>query len=144
MDAINIDPVTFDFGEGKTRELKFTLPSVRHFKKSYGKPIWRVRLTGPGEIQPEMAMDHVCMTFVIQSALLHESPDLTFEATEQLLQSYISSGGDVFKIAAACSMAFNASGLFGIRKPTAEMAKELRDVEEEGKDPNAKGGQSLN
>jgi len=146
MDTTTVEPVMFDFGEGKNRELKFTLSSVRQFSKNYGKTLFRVRLTGPNELQPEMAMDHSCMTFVVQAALLHEEPSLGFNATEDLLEAYISSGGDVFKIAAALSMAFNASGLFGIRKSTEEISKELRAAErlESGKSPNAKRGRALN
>jgi hypothetical protein len=128
-----VSPITFDFGEGKTRELKFTLSALRFFKENFGKPLWRVRLIGPGEIMPEMAVDHVCMTFVVQAALLVSDSEITFEATEELMQSYISSGGDIQKIGTALRNAFEASGLFGERKGKGK-----------GKDPNEKGATPLN
>lgn len=106
---------TFDFGDGKTRVLKYSLKALRHFKKFYGKSLWRVRLLGPGELQPELAMDHGCITHAVWAALLHGQPNLTFTGTEELMDKYIEGGGDIQKIGEALAESFKESGLFGER-----------------------------
>ncbi len=118
--------VTFDFGEGKTRVFSFTLMALRRFKQSYGKSLWRVRLVdrARGEFQPELAMDHGCITHAVWAALLHGEPNLTLLKTEELMQDYITSGGDITKIGDALGQAFEESGLFGKRKKEPDPAAE--------------------
>ena len=106
----------FDFGDGKPRELKYTLKALRVFEAAHGKSLWRVRLKGPGELLPELAQDHTCITRAMWVALLHGDPAATFDSTEELMQSYLDSGGDIQAMAKAMADAFDESGLFDSRK----------------------------
>lgn len=102
----------FDFGDGVQRKLRFTLASVRTFKDLYGKPLWRVRVVGEGEILPEI-VDSVCLTHAIHAALLPDDPASTLAKTEALFQKYIDGGGRLEKVVEAFRDACRKSGLFG-------------------------------
>lgn len=91
------------------REIKFTMFAARRFKEAYGKPLWRVMVTGP---EGQEMLDSVCLTYVVWAGLLHENPKVKTDDVERHLQSFLDAGGKIPDLYEGLGEALEESGLF--------------------------------
>jgi hypothetical protein len=96
-------------GGNTTRTLRFSFNALCRMEQTLGTSVNRIVAGGVAGFTEVRAL--------LWAALLHEQPDLTVEATGDLVQAYLEQGGSFIALSAKMVEALERSGLMGPTPP---------------------------